>query len=68
MARCCYLQPPPWSREEQGAEEGQGPDQAVSFSARMPKEAKQGGTWALVSGVSMVPLRTAELRSRRVPF
>ena len=34
----------------------------------MPKENKQGGTLALVSGVSVVPLRTAELRSRRIPF
>ena len=36
LARCCHLQPPPWSREEQGAVEGQGPGQAASFSHLVP--------------------------------
>lgn len=39
-----------------------------SFSAGMPKETRRDRTVALVRGVGVAPLRTAELRGWEVPF
>lgn len=68
-ARDGHLQPPHLSKEEPGT--GRGKDLAKatpSLRARMLKEMGRHCPVALVSGVRVGPLRTADPRGRETPF